>query len=326
MQRTAVCPLLPAMLLAATGALFCQSAVVAQTTAPPRLNRFNELMEKEQPAFGMFAWNLSARSGAAAADSTLDFVIIDLEHSPYDVTRLETYLLGMTNKGDILKKESLQPNVVPLVRIPAAGREQLSFMIKQVLDTGAMGVIVPHVETAAEARAVVQACRFPQRKGVADFEPEGKRGAGYRWPARYWGISREDYAARADLWPLDPQGELTVWVMIESVKGLENAEAIARTPGVGGVFIGPGDLAFSLGVPPGDPAVETAMLRILAAAKKARVPCGTLTDAAHVEEKLAQGFRLLAVGFDSGIPESVEQAVKAGRAFPSKPSAGTQSK
>lgn len=296
----------------------CMSQAAAQSSptpspSPVRLNRTIELMQSGENAFGIFAWNLTARSGAAIADSSLDFVIIDLEHSPADVTRLESYLLGMTNKQQIARNGHLQPRVTPLVRVPSTGKERVLYTVKQVLDAGAMGVVVPHVETAEEALLMVQACRYPQRRGVADFEPVGKRGAAYRWPARYWGLTPEEYSQRADVWPLDPQGEILLWIMIESVEGLKNAREIAATPGVGGIFIGPGDLAFSMGVPPGDPSLEAAYTEILEACKAANVPCGTLTTADQVKKRLAQGFRFLAVGFDGGIEAEVDRAVRIGR-------------
>lgn len=126
-----------------------------------------------------------------------------LMFAPEDITGLENYLLGMTNKQAIQQFGALQPRVVPFVRIPAAGRERCDFMLKQVLDAGAMGVIVPHVDTAEQALAVVQACRFPQMENAPDFEPAGKRGVGYRYAARYWGLTPTEYAERADLWPFD---------------------------------------------------------------------------------------------------------------------------
>jgi len=302
-------------------------SVSAQGEEPvTRINRFIELTEKKEPAFGIFAWNLSPRSGANIADTALDFVIIDLEHGPFDMTRLEGYLLGMVNKQELVEKRSLQQRVVPIVRIPAPGREPAQWMIKQVLDSGAMGVIVPHIETPEEALAAVQACRYPQRVGVADFHPEGKRGAAYRWAARYWGVSREDYARKADLWPLDPEGELTLWVMAESVKALENIEEIVNVPGIGGVFIGPGDLAFSMGVPPGDPAVEEASLKILKATQNAGLPCGTLTGVSGVEKCVKQGFRIIAVGFDDGLSADVERAISTGRETNAQIKAGTMVK
>lgn len=286
----------------------------AAATSPtvPHLNRFIDQMNAGQPAFGLFSQNLSTRTAAALADSNLDFVIIDLEHAPYDPTRLEAYLLSMINKRELHQKGTLQSKVVPFVRIPAAGREQVDQMVKQVLDLGAMGIVVPHVNTAAEARTVVQACRYPQRKNASDYQPEGKRGAGYRWAARMWGVSSEEYAALADLWPLDPQGDLVLWVMIETEQAVANCREIAETPGVGGLFIGPSDLAFSLGVAKGDPAYEKAISEVIAVSKETGVPCGTLIDSKQVKQRLAQGFRFLAVGLDGGLPADVERAIDLG--------------
>lgn len=287
---------------------------LAAEESPKRINRFVELMENDQRAFGIFSSNISPRTGASIAGSGLDFVIIDMEHSPYDPTRLEGYLLGMLNKAAIVR-DGLQVRTVPIVRIPAAGREQVPFILKQVLDLGPLGVLVPHVETAEQAKEVVQASRFGQLQDAADFEPQGQRGVGYGWAARYWGLSGGEYARRADLWPLDPEGELVLWVMIESAEGVKNCKAIAETPGVGGLFVGPSDLAFSLGVPLGDPAVEDAIEQVVAATKDTGVPLGTLCSASQVEKRLAQGFQFLAVGGDGGVSGGVQEAVKIGRAF-----------
>ncbi len=280
----------------------------------PRINRFVELMESGKPAFGIFASNISLRAGARISSSGLDFVIIDMEHSPYDPSRLERYLVGMTSKAEVMKNGLLM-RTAPIVRVPAAGREQLQFIIKQVLDLGPAGILVPHVDTAEDALAMVRASRFPQLKEAADFEPPGQRGVGYGWAARQWGLSGGDYARRADLWPLDPQGELVLWLMIESASAVENIREIAATPGVGGLFVGPSDLAFSLGVPLGDPTVEEAIEKVVAAAKDSGVPLGTLCGGGEVEKRLGQGFHFLAVGGDGGLSGGVQEAVKKGRAF-----------
>lgn len=280
----------------------------------PRINRYVELMESDRPAFGIFSSNISLRAGAGISGSGLDFVIIDMEHSPFDPTRLEGYLVGMTSKAAVLR-DGLQMRTAPIVRVPAAGREQLQFVIKQVLDLGPAGILVPHVDTAEDALAMVRACRFPQLKDAPDREPAGMRGVGYGWAARQWGLSGGEYAERADLWPLDPKGELVLWLMIESAPAIENIRAIAATPGVGGLFVGPSDLAFSLGVPLGDPAVEVAIEKVVAAAKEAGVPLGTLCGGGLVEKRLSQGFTFLAVGGDGGLSGGVQEAVKKGRAF-----------
>ncbi len=286
----------------------------AMSEDAPRINRFVDRMESGKPAFGVFSSNISLRAGAGMSGSGLDFVIIDMEHSPYDPTRLESYLVGMTSKAAVLR-DGLQMRTAPFVRVPAAGREQLQFVIKQVLDLGPVGIVVPHVDTPEDAVAMVQACRFPQLEDAPDHEPKGLRGVGYGWAARQWGLSGGEYAERADLWPLDPKGELALWLMVESASAVEHIRAIAATPGVGGLFVGPSDLAFSLGVPLGDPSVETAIEKVVAAAKEAGVPLGTLCGAGEVEKRLGQGFDFLAVGGDGGLSGGVQEALKKGRAF-----------
>jgi 4-hydroxy-2-oxoheptanedioate aldolase len=313
-------------ILITTVAFLSAGPVVSAQPAGPelRLNRVIELMEKKQPAFGIFSSNVSLRTGASVAGRRLDFVIIDLEHSPFDLGRLQAYLLGMINKRRLLEKGNLQPDVVPLVRVPGAGREQLLFIIKQVLDLGVFGLVVPHVDTAADARTAVQASRFGQLRGAEDYEPKGLRGIGYSWPARSWGLTGGEYARRADLWPLDPTGELLLWIMIETKSAVENIEAIAATPGVSGLFVGPSDLAFSLGVPLGDPEVEAAIGKILRAAKQAGVPCGTLTSGGGVTRRLEQGFEFLAVGSDSAISGGVQEAIRLGHEFRRKQAQGAR--
>ncbi|MCX6623535.1 MAG: aldolase/citrate lyase family protein [Acidobacteria bacterium] len=221
--------LLRAALALALSASFLHSA--------ERLNRVVQLLEQGTPPLGIFATRLDPRSGAAVSSAPLDFVIIDLEHSPYDPTRLESYLLGMIDKRRVATGK-LQPAVAPIVRLPANGREHVEYMIKQVLDLGAFGVVVPHVRNREDALAAVRAMRYAQAENARYREPEGHRGVGYGWAARYWGVAAAEYVAKADLWPLDPEGELVLWCMIETREGVEHATEIASTPGVGGIWKG----------------------------------------------------------------------------------------
>jgi 4-hydroxy-2-oxoheptanedioate aldolase len=302
----------PAGFLAAAFVLLANVSLAQTGTG--RLNKVIQLLEKrEQPPLGIFASNISARGGASIASSGLDFVIIDFEHSPYDPSRLESYLLGMIDKRRIASTGRLQPAVTPMVRLPSNGGERVEYMIKQVLDLGAMGVVVPHIRNRDDALAAVRAMRYSQRKGDQAQEPRGHRGVGYGWAARYWGLPAADYVARADLWPLDPAGDLLLWCMIENVEGVAAAREIAATPGLGGIFVGPSDLAVSLGVTERDPELESAIQKVADACKSAGVPCGTLVSAAGVEGRLRQGFRFLAVGSDSGVSSGVAEALRIGR-------------
>jgi 4-hydroxy-2-oxoheptanedioate aldolase len=293
--------------------LLAACPLLAQSTAPKRLNKVIEMFEQNRQApLGIFSFNLTARTGAALASSPLDFVIVDLEHTPYDPSRLESYLLGMLDRKQIATGGP-QPPVTPIVRLPANGREHVEYLIKQVLDLGAFGIVVPHVGNRDDALAAVRAMRYPQRAGARDMSPEGRRGVGYGWAARYWGLTGAAYAERADLWPLDPNGELLLWCMIESREGVEHADEIVSTPGVSGIFLGPSDLSASLGVAEDDPRLEAAIGRVLAACRKHNVPCGTLTSGQSVAARLKQGFRFMAVGADSGISAGVQRSLEIGR-------------
>ncbi len=278
-----------------------------------RLNTLIALFEKEQPAFGVLSFDYSLDNARAMATSGLDFLFIDMEHSPFDIERLRSFLLGMTNKRSIQEKGNLQPDVVPLVRIPAAaGSEELVAQVKQVLDVGAYGVFFPAIENRLQAELAVRATRYPQYNGAEDYEPAGLRGRNPSNAAWYWGI--RDYHDRADVYPLDPQGELLAIMFIESPEGVENIEEIISVPGVGGIFIGPSDLSTSMGYSsPAAPEVEAAIQTVLAACLQHDVPCAITTNARTVEQRLQQGFRFVTVGIDGGLPAGARNALNIGR-------------
>jgi 4-hydroxy-2-oxoheptanedioate aldolase len=291
------------------------AALFAQTRNPdippqPRLNRVVELFEKGIPPIGSFFNTVTARAGAGHASSGLDYAMIDMEHTPYDINRLQEYLLGMVNKRRILAKGNLQPDVMPMVRLPSNGREHVQYMIKQVLDIGMFGVLLPHINTREDALWAARSMRYPQRLGAPDMEPRGQRGVGYGWAARYWGMIGKEYTERADLWPLDPKGDLLLFLMIESAEAVANIDEIVRVPGVGGVFVGPGDLSFSLGVDESDPRVEEATQKVLAAAKIAGVPCGTMGEFRTIGPRLDQGFRFLLISAEGNVASTVGHALQ----------------
>ena len=279
------------------------SAAIGGTQAQ-RLNRTIELLAQDRATFGILSHDRSLDNARALARSGLDFVIIDMEHGPLDIETLRTFLLGMIDKERILAKGHAQMDVTPFVRLPANGRDQATFLAKQALDAGVMGIMFPYVNTPAEAELAVRSMRYPQRRGAPDLNPPGLRGSGPGIPDWYWGVG--NYQELADVWPLDPRGELFCIIQIESREGLDNVDAIAAVPGVSALFIGPADLALSLGVSTDAPEVETAIQTILRAARSRKIPIGITTSAATVERRLAEGFNVVTVGFgDGGItPES----------------------
>jgi len=287
--------------------------VMATSTYAQRVNKLIELFENDEPGFGVLSFDYSLNNARALATSGLDFVFIDMEHAPFDVERLREFLLGMTNKRSILEKGSLQPDVVPFVRIPAAGgAEELIAQAKQVLDVGVFGIFFPAVHTREQAELAVRATRYPQYNGAPDFEPAGLRGRNPSNAAWYWGVS--DYHAKADVWPLDPQGELLAMMFIESAEGAENIDEIITVPGLGGIFIGPSDLSTSMGYSsPAAPQVEEAIQRVLQACLANDVPCAITTGAGSVQDRIEQGFSFVTVGADGGLNSNAANALQIGR-------------
>lgn len=303
--KTIALPLLGVM-------LFGQHSLATAQDGEPRLNKAIELLENDEAAFGILSFDYSLSNARSLARSGLDFIIIDMEHAPFDVERLRQFLLGMTDKRSILEKGNLQPNVVPFVRIPATGSEDVLAQAKQVLDVGAFGVMYPSVSNRAEAEMAVRATRYPQLNGADDYEPAGLRGRNPSNAVWYWGI--RDYHPRADVWPLDPRGELLAIIQIENVAGVENIDEIISVPGVGVIFIGPSDLSGSMGYSsPAAPEVEAAIQTVLQACLDNDVACAITTSQGSVQQRIEQGFRFVTVGLDGGLSTSTAEALRRGR-------------
>ena len=130
-MKTSLSAALTWLLLSLATVLSPAAAAQPQT----RLNRLIDLFEHDQPAFGLLSFDYSLDNARSLASSGLDFILIDMEHAPFDVERLRQFLLGMTDKRAILAKGNLQPDVVPLVRIPAAsGSDELVAQASRQLD------------------------------------------------------------------------------------------------------------------------------------------------------------------------------------------------
>lgn len=298
------------------------TVLLAQEPAaqPVRLNRAVELLAAGQATFGIFSHDRSLENARSLARSGLDFVLIDMEHGPLDIETLQIFLLGMTDKSRILAKGNLQPDVTPIVRIPVNGGDLATFITKQVLDVGAMGVMFPYINTAEEARRAVQAVRYPQRRGAPDYEPQGIRGSGASNASWLWGVS--DYSARADVWPLDPQGELMAVIQIETAEAVRNVDAILDVPGISAIFVGPSDLGLSLGGSgsEGQAELEAAIQTVLRAAKARNIPIGITTGAGSVEQRIREGFNFVTVNYgDGGITPATATTLQRGRAAAGRP-------
>jgi 4-hydroxy-2-oxoheptanedioate aldolase len=261
-----------------------------------RLNGIIRALEQGQPAVTTFT---PAEVDAALALSTskYDGIVFETEHNPWDARGLRDCLQYLLNRRQIAQSAALAPAVTPLVRIPANGGEENQWLAKQALDLGAYGIVWPHVSTVEEAYNAVAACRYPRLKSAPLYEPQGLRGDGPTAAVRYWGLTQAEYYAKADVWPLAPQGEILVILMIEDTRGISNLrDMLKQVPGIGVILIGEGDLSQELGHPRQyeHPAVLSAMAEIVQICKERNVPVGhPHVDAANAERILGQGYRFL---------------------------------
>lgn len=228
-----------------------------------------------KPAIGVFSAVRSAIAAGMLARSGLDYVLIDNQHGEWDdASRL-----------DAIRAIYLQ-NVVPMTRVRANDYSAIG----RALDSGVLGVIVPMVNTAAEASAAASAMRYP---------PQGGR-------------STADYLA-ANLgtdygtWAND---EVFLAVQIETAEGLANADAIMAVAGVDGCLLGPADLALSLGVAQGSPEHTEAVLHVLQACRRAgKIPGIFAGTTALARRWIEDGYRFVTVGADTRLLENAARQI-----------------
>tara|TARA_B100000315_G_scaffold254844_1_gene296765 strand:+ start:516 stop:1379 length:864 start_codon:yes stop_codon:yes gene_type:complete len=262
-----------------------------------RYNKVIDLLEQEKPVFcsGM-VWNGNLDDLTFIADSAYDMAIIEMEHQGFNLNDLRLSLQFLLSRKKIAEQANLQADPVPMVRIPPNLREHNQWVVKQALDTGVYGLILPHLNTVEDAQTAVVAARYPQVPGVADFEPRGERGWWQRIAPRYWGLTPQEYYDAADLWPLDPDGNILLMGIVEEPEGVKNIRDILRQArGIGAIWAGPGDMSVAMGHRgnANHHEVQENLLRILAACKDAGVPCAVGATAAEVPARLEQGFRII---------------------------------
>lgn len=233
-------------------------------------NSFKTALNEGRQQIGLWLSMASPYSAEMCATAGFDWLLIDGEHAP---SELQTTLSQL---------QAVAPySAHPIVRVVQGEPSR----IKQLLDIGVQTLLIPMVETAEQAKAMVSATRYP---------PQGIRGVGSavarasRWNAR------PDYVHQAN-------EEVCLLVQVETVKALENLESICAVDGVHGVFIGPADLAASMGHlgNPGHPDVQAAIEKAIEMIKSSGKSVGTLTgDVAQAKRYLALGAQFVAVGIE----------------------------
>lgn len=243
-----------------------------------RPNRVKEKIQNGGVSIGTFLFEFNTTGmGRIVAQAGAEFVIFDMEHTGWSVETIRM-LVATTRATEI----------VPLVRIPATEYH----FISRVLDMGALGIMVPMVESAAQAALIVASAKYP---------PLGRRGAAFT-------IAHDDYTGGdivAKIRSANSEGLLLA--QIETETGVRNVDEIAAVEGIDVLWIGHFDLSNSLGIPGqfDHPKFQDALARVLAACQKhGKVPGFMATDVTVGRKLLDQGFRMLAYGGDLWIYQS----------------------
>jgi 4-hydroxy-2-oxoheptanedioate aldolase len=296
-----------------------------------RLNPVIALLERHQPVFGLYAPSNRrfGRGGAPAAEApppkpaidlakealaypSSDFVFDGSMEGGVDkaLPAYAAFVAAMIDAGAATKTPLLQhPLIVKTPKIAPDATKAID-NISRELNTGASGIMFVEAESASEVRQGLAAMRFKANGGT---RPDAVGTA----PA-YWGLTERQYREKADVWPLNPDGELINWTIVESREGLAHVKEIAAVKGIGVLWPGAGTLrgVFTSTNAAGERSFdaagwEAAIQQVLAACKEFDVPCGYPATANDIEMRMKQGFSVFVMNWgDPGF-----KAIQIGRAL-----------
>jgi 4-hydroxy-2-oxoheptanedioate aldolase len=211
------------------------------------------------------AMQLWARTG-------VDCLIIDMEHGPIGIESVHALVAATGGSG-----------ATPIVRVPWT----VPWLIKPILDTGAMGICFPMIGDAADAEAAIRSIRYPGPEGRA-----GERGWGPFYASFRWNMPVPEYVRSAS-------DELFTMLLIERPEAIDHLDEIARVPGIDMLQVAPFDLSVTMGRERGHPEVQAAIARIEEKALASGVPLGGAAFTAEAaNDLLARGYRGVFIGFD----------------------------
>lgn len=232
-----------------------------------RMNAVKAKWRAGEVTYGAWLGIASSYSAEVMAHQGYDWICIDMQHGMIDFPAAVTMLQAISTT-----------ETTPFVRVPWNDFS----IINRVLDAGAMGVIIPMVNSTEEARAAVSACRY---------YPEGARSYG---PTRVTQYAGADYYQHAN-------AEVACIPMIETKQAVEQLDAILDVPGIDAVYVGPADLSVTLGLPPGPDnggAFEEARLRIAKTANARGVVAGMHANASLAAKHREAGYRMITITHD----------------------------
>ncbi len=219
----------------------------------PTVNRAVELLKRGQPIYYGGAGELSYEKGVEATGAWQDYLVVEMEHGLFDLPGLKAFMTGLVDAGPT-SGDHLTPCII--VTLPTNGTSEAvmranAWMVKQLLALGVHGLLLCHAETPGAVRAFVEAARYPfHTQSVGKGLGVGQRGSGGQgFAARNWGLAVPDYVNKADVWPLNPEGELMLGLKIENQRALANVDESLAVPGIAFAEWGPGDMGMSFGYP-----------------------------------------------------------------------------
>ncbi|MGQ0646873.1 MAG: aldolase/citrate lyase family protein [Gemmatimonadaceae bacterium] len=287
-----------------------------------RLNPLIELLEQKKPVFGLYApSNRRAPAGGAARPATppaeatrtpaqlaqdalghktADYIFDGSMEGDFErgYATFVQFAKGMADGGTLQKTPFLRLHHPLVVKTPeiAPDPAEATARIGRQLNLGVSAIVFVGVESADEVKAGLAAMRFTSKGGT---RPDDVGDA----PA-YWGLSEKAYREKADLWPLNPDGELMNWTIVESKEGLARVREIAAVKGISVLFPGAGTLrgVFTSTDANGqrvfdEQAWEAAIQQVLSACKEFSVPCGYPANANDIELRMQQGFSVFVIGW-----------------------------
>ena len=298
-------------------------ALSAHPVTAQKIDRMNPIIaaqEKREPVFGIAHPPVTPGRGrggaadpvapppptidlAAAAKETVGYTRAHYLVTSGTSAAFLTYIEEIRKAGGSMRTHPFSAKIGIWRRNP----ENVKAAIERQLNAGHVGVSMEAVESVQEVRDVIRAMRLTSAGGT---RPE----IGLEKAAAYWGLSVDEYKKKADVWPLNSNGELLIGVIIESRAGLEKAREIAAEPGVAQIVAGYGTLG---GVFKGDPeGRETAARTILAACNEFRIPCGfPVNNPTEMQQRMKEGWSVFIM---QRRDENAFAAVEMGRALGSR--------
>lgn len=267
----------------AIGIVLACLATITEGQKKRHVNTIIEMLQSGKVMFGRYAPAKTAEGAKQSAALDAEILFYDLESGPLDFPQMSAFMTVFRQSGNF--RDGMHERAF-MVRIPAVHKDPVAAQknTQEALNAGALSMMFPEVGSRAEAETAIRAMRYAAKGGT--------RGPGAGTAPAFWGISESAYRTRADVWPLNPEGELAATMLIESLDGLKNVRDIARTPGLTILLPGPGTLTnevFNRDMVQ----VEDAIQKILAACKETKVPCGIASQPDTVEKRIKEGFQLI---------------------------------